>query len=202
MPNAKDRASDKIKRNLFRPKQEIVEEFSQAEYERKKRIMLAVTLKIDDPIISDKEIVDYLKTGCGGASDPVSASTAYRDLLLIRNITGNIKLASKDWERYMVIETAKSEIAKHRGKDGKAVAALLKVIVQARQLDQDDKENFFDLMVAPDYEITGDPEVLGDLEGDEVAKKVDYDKRRSELRELYKSGEIEDIETIYVSDDE
>ncbi|MBK5720133.1 hypothetical protein JGH11_04530 [Dysgonomonas sp. Marseille-P4677] len=201
MPNAKDRASDKIKRNLFRPKKEIADEFSEAEYERKKRVMLAVTRKIDDPIIPDKEIIEFLETGCDGTCKPVSTSTAYRDLLLIKNITGNIKLASKDWERYMVVETAKAEIRKSTGKDSRAVASLLKVITEVRQLGQDDKENFFDLMVPPDYEITGDPEALGEMEGEQT-EKIDYNQRRKELRELYKPGDIEDIEVIYVKDDE
>ncbi|MDU1906411.1 MAG: hypothetical protein E6772_16700 [Dysgonomonas sp.] len=192
MPNAKHRAAEKIKRNLFLPKDELKDRFSELEYERKKRIMFCVTQKLDAPIISDKEIVDLLVSGCDGACIAVTSSTAYRDLRLINEITGNIRLASKDWERYMVVETAKAEIKKYLGKDGKAVAALLKVIIQARQLDQDDKENVFDQMIPFDPEITNDPSVLGD----DIELIDNVEDRRKELRQLFRKREVEDIEIM------
>jgi hypothetical protein len=181
MPNAKDRAAEKIRKNLFKPTSEVREQFSEMEMERKKRIMLAVTMKLDDPITPDKEVINFLVGGCGDAALPVSQSTAYRDLRLINSITGNIQLASKDWDRYMVVETAKQQIGKFKDKDGKAVAALLKVIVQARRLDQDDPVDMFDKMVPFDPEITSDAKVLG--EGVEVIN--DVENRRKELRDYF-----------------
>ena len=56
MPNAKDRAADKIRKNLFKPTSEVRDQFSEMELERKKRIMLAVTFKLDDPIMPVEEM--------------------------------------------------------------------------------------------------------------------------------------------------
>lgn len=197
MPNAKQSAAEKIKRNLFRPKDEITEKFSASEYERKKRIMLAVTKLLDDPIAPDKELVDFLTTGCGGVCKSVESSTAYRDLLLIRSITGNIKLASKDWERYMVVETAKAEIRKVSGKDSKAVASLLKVINEARDLKTPDIENYHDQMIPFEPEVTHDPVVLGD----DIEIIDNVDERRKELRHLFRKDKIQDAQIVEDSEE-
>lgn len=197
MSNAKQSAADKIKRNLFRPKDEITEKFSASEYERKKRIMLAVTKLLDDPITTDKEMVDFLTTGCGGLCKTVENSTAYRDLLLIRSITGNIKLATKDWERYMVVETAKAEIRKISGKDSKAVASLLKVITEARDLKTPDVENYHDQMIPFEPEVTHDPAVLGD----DIEIIDNVDERRKELRHLFRKDKIQDAQIVEDSEE-
>ncbi len=194
MLNAQERASEKIRKNLFKPTSEIKENFSEMELERKKRIMLAVTKKLDDPIITDKELVNFLINGCDGSLRHIHSSTAYRDLKLINSITGNIRLASKDWDRYMVVEMAKNQIQKFKDKDGKAVAALLKVIVQARRLDQEDKSTALENMIPFDPEITSDSQVLGD----DIEKFDDADKRREELRHYFHKNAV----TVEIEEDE
>jgi hypothetical protein len=190
--NPKQSAVEKIKRNLFLPKELIEEKLSTAEEQRRQRVMLCITRKMDDPILSDKELVDFLMSGCGGICRPIAASQAYRDILVINQITGNIQLASKDYERYMVVETAKKQIAACRDKDPKAVAALLKVIVMARALDKDDNETLLDQMLPPNFEPVADASVLGE----NVKRIKDADKRREELRALFNSPQIEDAEII------
>lgn len=181
MSSAKKRASDKIKKHLFKPTSEVSEKLTELELERKKRIMLAVSRKLDDPIMPDRELIAFLTSGCDGTIVPVSQSTAYRDLKLINDITGNIRLASKDWERYMVVETAKDQVKKFKDKDGRAVAALLKVIVQARQLDRDDPEHYFEQMIPFEPIITSDPEILGDG----IQRIPNVEARRNELRQYF-----------------
>ncbi len=202
MPNLKESAFIKIQNNLFRPKEEIIDKFSERELLRKARIMFCVTKKMEDPFITDKELVNFLTSGCEGTLPNVSPSTAYRDIAAVTRITGNVQLAAKDWYRYMIIEGGKRGVAlAEKLGDPKGVAANLNVIGKYTQADKDDIQHFFDMMVPPDYEITGDPAVLDELEDNET-KRIDYDKRRRELRDLYKSGSVVDIETVYVTDDE
>lgn len=195
MSDAKNRAAEKIKRNLFLPTNEIKDQFSDMELQRKKRIMFCVTRKLDDPIISDKELIELLTTGCDGSCTAISKSQAYRDLRLINDITGNIRNASKEWLRYMVIETAKEEIKNWRGKDGKAVAALLKVIIETGQLNKDDIDDLASKMVPPEWEITDDVSVLGD----NIEILPDVDERRKELRAFFHKHDVLDVDAIDVT---
>jgi hypothetical protein len=190
MPNIKNGPIDKIKRNLFLATEDIKEHFTSAEHQRRKRIQLCITKKLDNPIITDKEIIDYMFGGCDGTCKNISSSQAYRDLLVVNQITGNIRLAAKDYERYMVVETAKAEIAKFRGKDGKAVAALLKVIIMARGLDKEDNEIVFDKLIPPNFEPTPDASILGD----QFRRIQDPDRRREQLRAIFNSRQVEETQ--------
>lgn len=198
MPTAKKRAADKIKQNLFLPTEEIKDQLTAFELERKKRIMFCITQKLDDPIISDKELVKHLTTGCTGACKAVSQPTAYRDLLIINNVAGNIRNASKEWLRYMVIEIAKEEIKTCRGKDGKAVAALLKVIHETGQLGKDDIDDLASRMTPPDWTFTDDVRVLGE----NIEVLPDADERRKELRTFFNKKEIQEVNAIDITDEE
>lgn len=190
MEHSTQRIADKIKRNLFLSKDELLDNFSENEYEKKKRIMLCVTKKMDEPIISDKELIKFLTTGCGGVCLEVPQSTAYRDLRIINSITGNIQLADKKWNKYMVIETAKEGIKKAMDKDLKAVASFLKVIVEAAGLNREDTENILDQMLPFDPLITDDPSVLGQ----DIELIKDADKRRYELRKLFNKQKSEVVD--------
>lgn len=184
MANLKNSANKKIERNLFLSSKDITENFSDRELERKKRVMLCVSKKLDDPLISDKALVEFLMNGCDGACNEVSTTTAYRDISLVTSITGKVNVAAKEWLRYMVIEGAKAAAKKaHDAGDFKAVASNLTVIMKTGKLEQDDMTDLHGLMSPPDFEPTGDMDALGD----EIEKLENPEEERRKLRELFQS---------------
>lgn len=62
---------------------------------------------MEEPLIPDTELVNFLLHGCGGNTEPVSQSQAYRDIGMINRLVGNIQLAAKAWYRYMIVEGGK-----------------------------------------------------------------------------------------------
>lgn len=103
----KDPTYDRIERALFKDKEDASSILSQREMEIKKRMMLCVSKKMEDPLIQDTELVNFLMNGCGGNTDAVSQSQAYRDIGMINRLVGNIQLAAKAWYRYMIVEGGK-----------------------------------------------------------------------------------------------
>ena len=95
----KDPTYDRIERALFKDKEDASSILSQREMEIKKRMMLCVSKKMEDPLIQDTELVNFLMNGCGGNTDAVSQSQAYRDIGMINRLVGNIQLAAKAWCR-------------------------------------------------------------------------------------------------------
>ena len=88
----KDPTYDRIERALFKDREEASSILSQREMEIKKRMMLCVSKKMEDPLIQDTELVNFLMNGCGGNADAVSQSQAYRDIGMINRLVGNIQL--------------------------------------------------------------------------------------------------------------
>jgi hypothetical protein len=162
---AKQDAIDKIKQALFLPKKEAAEMLTPVQLERKHRIMLCVSKKFDEPMISDKLLVDFLAGGCDGTCKPVTLSTAYRDVAVVTQMMGNIRLASKEWYRYMIVEGAKEafNIAKEKG-DAKAMAAALDKIGKYTRADKEDNTFDFSQLIPPSFEPSDDVTLLGDVE--------------------------------------
>lgn len=195
MSNYKNSAALKIERNLFKSEKDLKEPFSERELERKHRVMLCVSKKLEDPLILDKTLVDFLMNGCEGACKDVSETTAYRDIALVTNITGKIKLATKDWNRYMIIEAAKRAAAKaDEAGDYKAVASNLTVIMKTSKADQDDDIDIHSVMTPPNFEPSADPLTLGD----DVEVIPNLEEERKRLRELFHSKAKEKVYTDYI----
>lgn len=199
MPNAKENGYKKIAHNLFRSPNEL-KNFSELELERKNRTMLCVSKKLENPMISDKDLVDFLVNGCGGACSKVSQSTAYRDIATITRICGNIQLASKAWYRYMVVEGAKEAFAIAKTtKDAKGMAAAIDKIGKYTMADKEDNDFDFDKLIPPSFEPTDNIAVLG--EDFEEIPAGELEKKRKELRLLFgkkikNDNHIEDAEII------
>ena len=193
MPNAKERSLKKIAYNLFKSPDEL-KDFSEFQLERKNRTMLCVSKKLDNPMISDKELVDFLVGGCGGVCKSVSLSTAYRDISAITKISGNVSLASKNWFRYMIVEGAKMafEIARTQ-KDAKGMAAALDKIGKYTMADKEDNENDFENITPPSFEPTDNVAVLGD--NFQQIPSNELEEERKKFRKLFGS-KMKNNETI------
>ena len=74
----KDPTYERIERALYKDKDESTTILSPREMEIKKRMMLCVSKKMEEPLIPDTELVNFLIHGCGGNAEPISKSQAYR----------------------------------------------------------------------------------------------------------------------------
>lgn len=143
---------------------------------------------LDNPMLRDVEMRDYLMTTYN-----ISDSQAYRDLGNIRVLLGNVRNASKEWIRYMVIEGLKKqyEYADRLGKTKEAIMALDK-LAKYNRLDKEDLDELpYDKVIPINWEATTDISVLG-------VKPMQ--NKEEEILRLYKKYiddiEIEDIEYI------
>ena len=178
----KDPTYDRIERALFNDREEASSILSQREMEIKKRMMLCVSKKMEDPLIQDTELVNFLMNGCGGNADAVSQSQAYRDIGMINRLVGNIQLAAKAWYRYMIVEGGKKAFSMAIDKeDAKGAAAALDKIGKYTRSDKEDEKFDYSQLVPPSFEPSDDVTLLEGLEPIE-----DLEGTRSEMRSRFK----------------
>lgn len=176
----------KIESVLYLPDEQAVEAgLTPYEMERRNRWLICVSMKMEDPLLPDRKLVEILESGMTGKFDPVAKSTAYRDIAAVNKITGNIQLAAKNWYRYMIIEGAKEayDIAKAE-KDAKGMSAALDKIGKYTMADKPDNDFDWDQMLPPVMEPSNDTSLL---EGIEPIDNLE--ERRKEMRRMFK-GEL------------
>ena len=126
----KEDTYDKIERTLYRDStDEMVLMLNDREKQIRQRMLLRVSKRMDDPLVEDSKLVEFLMNGCGGLADRVSQSQAYRDIGMITRVLGNISLAAKYWYRYIIVEAAKTayNLTTDRGDAKGATASLVKI---------------------------------------------------------------------------
>lgn len=197
----KDPTYDRIERALFKDREEASSILSQREMEIKKRMMLCVSKKMEDPLIQDTELVNFLMNGCGGNADAVSQSQAYRDIGMINRLVGNIQLAAKAWYRYMIVEGGKKAFNMAIDKeDAKGAAAALDKIGKYTRSDKEDEKFDYSQLVPPSFEPSDDVTLLEGLEPIE-----DLEGTRSGMRSRFKgmlSKKAVDIRLIEEEEEE
>ncbi len=183
---------------LFSNKESVKNSLSLDELETKARWMYIMTKKLDNPLIPNKNLLQLLTSGVDGAWSPVSQSTAYADISSVNELLGNVKIASKAWIRYTIVEGCKRayEVAEAQD-DAAGMAAALDKMGKYTRADKDDDALDFSQMLPPVFEPTDDVTVL---EG--ITAMPDIEDRRAQLRSLHK-GKLQDFaETIDVDDDD
>jgi len=193
MPKQELSIYEVVEQHLFKSREDAALVLTDKQLEVKQRLMLCVSKKMDNPMMLDSEIVNFLIGGCGGATEPISQSQAYRDVAAITRLVGNVQLASKSWYRYMIVEGAKKgfEIAEMKG-DAKGIAANLDKIGKYTRADKEDDDFDWTEMIPPGFEPTDDITVL---EGVEPIDNLE--EERKNLRSIFKknfSKHIEDVE--------
>lgn len=177
----------KIESVLYLPDHQAELALTPYEMERRNRWLICVSMKMENPLLPDKSLVEMLEAGMTGKFRAVAKSTAYRDIAAVNKITGNIQLAATNWYRYMIIEGAKEafDIAKAE-KDARGMAAALDKIGKYTRADKPDNEFDWDQMLPPVMEPSNDTTLLEGIEPIE-----DLEKRKKELREMFK-GDMRD----------
>jgi len=91
---------DRIYKHLFDDREK--SSLSEKDYEVKQRVQAVFIKKIDNPTITDKEMVNIIMN-----TFEVSMQTAYNDINGVEMIFGDIRRANKEYIRLMVTETQK-----------------------------------------------------------------------------------------------
>ena len=178
----KDPTYERIERALFKDTDEATTLLSPREMEIKKRMMLCVSKKMEEPLIPDTELVNFLLHGCGGNTEPVSQSQAYRDIGMINRLVGNIQLAAKAWYRYMIVEGGKKAFNMAMDKeDAKGAAAALDKIGKYTRSDKEDEKFDYSQLVPPSFEPSDDVTLLEGLEPIE-----NLEEERIRMRSMFK----------------
>ena len=177
----KDPTYERIERALFKDKDESTTLLSPREMEIKKRMMLCVSKKMEEPLIPDTELVNFLLHGCGGNTEPVSQSQAYRDIGMINRLVGNIQLAAKAWYRYMIVEGGKKAFNMAMDKEDAKGAAALDKIGKYTRSDKEDEKFDYSQLVPPSFEPSDDVTLLEGLEPIE-----NLEEERIRMRSMFK----------------
>ena len=192
MPKQELSIYEVVEQHLFKSREDASLVLTDKQLEVKQRLMLCVSKKLDEPMILDSEIVSFLVGGCGGATEPISQSQAYRDVAAITRLVGNVQLASKAWYRYMIVEGAKKGFAVAETKDdAKGMAANLDKIGKYTRADKEDDDFNWEEMIPPGFEPTDDITVL---EGVEPIDNLE--EERKNLRSIFKKEMIKQAEDV------
>lgn len=186
--NKTDRLFDRLKQTLYKDAADARQLLSPQEMEIRARVAASVARRMEEPLLEDAQMVEYLMGGCGGAAKPVSRTQAYRDIVLIDRLTSGIQLASRSWYRYMVVEGAKKayNMAMEEG-DYKAAAACLDKIGKYTMADKEESQTDFSQMLPPSFEPSDDVTLL---EGLQPIPHLEEERRR--LRRLARGLPLSD----------
>ena len=160
--------------------------FSQKEWEIKKRYSTVFSYWIDKPTISEKKIVQFIENEFS-----LSKSQAYNDLQDVKLLIGNVRNATKEWQRFkMIAMLDKAFELAERKNDPKSMIMAADKLAKYTQLDKEDPQKIpYDEIVPQNFDITGDVTVLG------IEKIPDLNERQIKLRKKY-SITVEDVDII------
>jgi hypothetical protein len=154
---AKQNIIDKMNTLLFDP---LPASVSASERAMILRYRDAYTHWLDNPLKSDVDIRDYLIN-----NHKIEKTQAYRDLLHIKLLLGNVRNAGKEWHRHRVnvlLEKAANAAIEGRTAEATALSKVATAFIKNNQLDIEDGQQFpFDEIIPPAFEPTSDPSAIG-----------------------------------------
>ncbi len=142
---------------------------------------------IDKPTLSEKAIINYMISELG-----LKKSQAYSDLHQVKVLLGNVRNATKEWQRYKVIAMIDRayELAESQ-KDPKAIIMAADKLGKYTQLDKEEVQKLpYDEIVPQNWEITGDVTVMG------LEPIPDLEFKQKKMREKYGGMLIEEAEMV------
>ncbi|MDR1984086.1 MAG: hypothetical protein LBQ28_04615 [Prevotellaceae bacterium] len=158
------------------------------------RYRAAFTYWLENPLSSDAEIRDYLINNY-----QIEKSQAYRDIINIKLLLGNVRNAGKEWHRHRVnylLEKAAKMAIDGQTKEATALSKIAMAFIKNNKLDIEDGEQLpFDEIVPPTFEPSSDPTTIGLKPVENLREKIET------LKKKY-IGEIEIQNIEYEIDDE
>ena len=162
-------------------------QFSDKELEIKTRYAKVFSFWIDKPTLSDKRISNFLQNELG-----VSKTQSWRDIQQVKILLGNVRNATKEWQRFKVISMLDRafEIADTK-KDAKNIILAANTLGKYTQLDKEETAIIpYDEIVPQNWEISGDVKVMG------LVPIADLEDKQRKMREKYGGTLIEDAEIL------
>jgi len=192
MPKKDITLADKIWITLYKKPDEVDITFTPGELEIKKMYEDVFAKWLDDPLIQDKDMLFYLEN-----DHHRSRSQAYRDIVNIKSVLGNVKNATKEWHRFTVIETLKDAIKRAKAKkDYYGMIMAADKLGKYTKLDKEEAEEIpWHEIIPPEFEPTDDVTVLG------LEKIPNLSERRKKLERKYLSH-VKITDAKIVDDDE
>lgn len=161
--------------------------FTEKELEIKNRYSAIFSFWLDKPTVSDRKLTTYITTELG-----VGKSQAWRDIQQVKILLGNVRNATKQWQRFKVIAMLDKayEIAEAK-KDAKSIILAASTLGKFTQLDKEDLQVIpYDEIVPQNWEITDDVSVLG------LVPIEDLEQKQRKMREKYGATLIEEADII------
>lgn len=159
----KDSLLEKLHEHLFDETDSLPVHLDKDEQEIAIRIRDTFTKMIDCPYLSDASIITYMTDTFG-----ISKTTAYRDLNRTKLLLGNVRSASKEFQRYraneMVLkgyEMAKDAKTNIEVKQALALIRAGEALVKINKLDKDEGESVpWDDIVPAELQSSDDVSVI------------------------------------------
>ena len=198
MPENKDSLLQKLHKHLFAEQDELPQVFDEHEHDIVIRYRSIFTKWMGEPHLRDIQIINHLTSEYS-----LSERQAYRDLSNIKSLIGNVRNASKEFQRYraseMILkgfETAKNSTSAMEVKQAMAMIRAGEALVKVHKLDKDELDNIpWDDIIPINLEPTTDVSVMN-------RKKIDNLKElQAKLRKKYGAAPIEDISFIEINND-
>ena len=150
---------DACRSDLFTPKSELEERYTEVMVKRILRVREAYNYLLANPTVKDKQLVDHILL----AHPEIHKSSAYSDLQIVKALLPSINQQSRDFHRWryneMILETY--EMAK-RHKDMKTMERAATSYAKNNRVDLEDEMTMpFELIVPQPFIPTMDVTVLG-----------------------------------------
>jgi hypothetical protein len=187
----KDSFMEKMHRHMFAGSDEVPVVFSKDEQNIVIRFRGAFTKWISEPHLRDIQVINFLVNEYG-----ISEGQAYRDLPRIKVLVGNVRNASKDFQRYRASEmilkgyqVAADATSNTEVKQAMAMIRAGEALVKVHSLDKNEMDYIqFEDIVPLELEPSTDISVIG-------RKPVaNLEALKAKLRQKYGVQQIEDIE--------
>ena len=151
----------------------------------------AFTYWLEHPILSDKKVVEHLRSHF----PELTEWNARYAISSVKKMLGSVNNASKEWQRFTVIEMAKKIWATAEAQeDVKGMAMAANLLGKYTKLDKNEQDEIpYDQIIPPSFEPSSGIAVL-----DSKLKIENLEEKKRKLREKYKSDNayIEDAQVI------
>jgi hypothetical protein len=191
VPENKDSFIQRLHSHLFDEPDEMLQSFDKRERDMVIRYRAAFTKWMTEPHLRDIEMVKYLS-----GEFAVSETMAYQDLPKIKFLIGNVRNASREFQRYRASEmilkgyqTALDATSQLEVKQAMAMIQAAQALGKVHKLDKEELDNLvFDDIIPLELEPSTDVSVIGH-------KPIEnLEELKAKLRRKYGSQPIEDAD--------
>lgn len=187
---------DRIQMAMFNEKAALRKPLTQKEEEIKQRYEAGFAFWLNNPHLDKTQVARFIRN-----KFDIQRSSSFDDVKAIEIMLANVKTASKEWLRHMVIEMCRKAYNMALAKsDPKGMVLAADKIGRYAKLDQDEIESLpWEKLIPPNFEPSPDVSILGiETEGN-TQKRID--KLRKKYLAKYSPQSFADAKIIEEDDD-